>query len=198
MTGFFLLAAIWTPCSSGCRSRGDRQGKRGLLERSHPRRHCQQRRLRELSRQRRTRAHHPIDPAVTVDLLAAALAGGASIPSAIQALHEAVDDGVGEGLSLVSSQLSLGASWEEAWDGAPAEFRHLEEVLAPAWEDGSAPIPLLNRRGETIRRERSQRAKEIAATLGEKLIFPLVTCFLPAFILLGIVPIIVSVGMELL
>jgi tight adherence protein C len=41
---------------------------------------------------------------------------------------------------------------------------------------------------EEFRDKRMQRAEEIAATLGTKMIFPLIFCFFPSFFLIAIGP----------
>ena len=42
----------------------------------------------------------------------------------------------------------------------------------------------------------SAAAREAAAALGSKLVLPLGLCFLPAFVVLGIVPTVIATGMK--
>ncbi|KAE8762092.1 hypothetical protein GB883_21160, partial [Georgenia thermotolerans] len=70
-----------------------------------------------------------VDIAVLLDLADAALAAGASIPRALQAVGRAVDPAdladtagphaVGPALRQAGAALVLGASWAEAWQAAP-------------------------------------------------------------------------------
>ena len=50
----------------------------------------------------------------------------------------------------------------------------------------------------TLRRERHVRALEAAARLGVRLVLPLGLCYLPAFVLVGLVPVIVSMAAGVL
>ncbi|WP_103064051.1 hypothetical protein [Actinomyces qiguomingii] len=162
-----------------------------------------------------------IDEALVLDLAGAALAAGASVPGALQALGDALED---EELGVVGRALLLGADWEEAWragrgqDGAdepdPGEWsgrwgrsrgrdeeqRHarLKACLRPGWEDGASPAPLLAGTAASLRAGRQAADEEAAERLAVRLVLPLGTCFLPAFIILGIVPVVMSVGMDML
>lgn len=154
---------------------------------------------------------HPageVDTAVLLDLADAALASGASVPGTLQALGRALDGpgpgpgpgpvpprpGTGASLRQAGAALLLGAPWEEAWTGAPASLTPLAEALEPAWVDGVAPGPLLRRAADALRAGRQQQAQEAAARLGVRLVLPLGICYLPAFVLLGIVPVVIAAG----
>jgi tight adherence protein C len=47
---------------------------------------------------------------------------------------------------------------------------------------------------EEFRDKRMQRAEEIAATLGTKMIFPLIFCFFPSFFLVAVGPAVIRVS----
>ncbi|MDO4900998.1 hypothetical protein [Actinomyces sp.] len=163
-------------------------------------------------------APEEVDEALVLDLAGAALAAGASVPGTLQALGQALED---EELGIVGRALLLGADWEEAWragceaedddderigsgSGRPAgrdgERRHarLEACLRPGWEDGASPAPLLTGTAASLRAGRQAADEEAAERLAVRLVLPLGTCFLPAFIILGIVPVVMSVGMDML
>lgn len=101
------------------------------------------------------------------------------------------------GLDQVAASLLMGATWDEAWEGAAKEHLILYDVLAPAWEDGAAPVPLLERTGETLRLTHQSRANAAAGRLGARLVAPLALCFLPAFMLIGVVPILVLAAQQI-
>lgn len=63
--------------------------------------------------------------------------------------------------------------------------------------DGAAPGPALRAGAEQLVRERRAQVREAAGRLGVRLVLPLGLCFLPAFVLLGLVPVMVSVGAQL-
>ncbi|SDN40212.1 tight adherence protein B [Actinomyces ruminicola] len=163
-----------------------------------------------------------VDEALVLDLAGAALAAGASVPGALQALGRALGD---EELGVVGRALLLGADWEEAWRAGRGEEigagedmaektytrpgwwrrdekqrRHarLEACLRPGWEDGAAPAPLLAGTAASLRAGRQAADEAAAERLAVRLVLPLGTCFLPAFIILGIVPVVMSVGMDML
>jgi len=57
-------------------------------------------------------------------------------------------------------------------------------------------VPLLERTSASLREGRIRTAREAAAALGSKLVLPLGLCFLPAFVVLGIVPTVIATGMK--
>lgn len=137
---------------------------------------------------RGTAAGEP-DVATVLDLVAAACAAGASIPGALLAVGAALP-GAGRSLVRAGTALGVGAGWDAAWpDGGP-----VCAALRPAWEDGSAPGPALRAAAETARRDRHTRALEAAGRLGVRLVLPLGLCYLPAFVLVGLVPVLVSMA----
>jgi len=147
---------------------------------------------------RRAGADRRVDPAVLLDITRSAIVAGASVPGALGALAEALPPEQGRPLHRVVTALRLGASWPEAWLGAPAEYLDLRRALEPAWVDGVSPVPLLRQAAESIRARRTARAREAAARLGVRLVLPLGLCLLPAFVLLGLVPVLLSTGTELI
>ena len=141
-----------------------------------------------------------VDEALVLDLAAAALACGASLPGALRALGEALDE---EELAVAGRALLLGADWEEAW-GAPDDEAwrerrsRLEGCLRPGWEDGASPAPLLEGTAASLRAGRRAADEEAAERLAVRLVLPLGLCHLPAFVVLGIAPVVASVGLDLL
>ena len=101
------------------------------------------------------------------------------------------------GLDQVAASLLMGATWDEAWEGVAKKQLILYDVLAPAWEDGAAPVPLLERTGATLRLTHQSRANAAAGRLGARLVAPLALCFLPAFMLIGVVPILVLAAQKI-
>ncbi len=119
-------------------------------------------------------------------LAASGLKGGAAIPSVLRALGEALED---QEYVRVALELTLGATWAEAWDPVPSGGGLLERALQPGWEDGVSPVRLLHHVAEDARRKSTAAAKEAAERLAVKLAVPLGGMLLPAFVLLGLVPI---------
>ena len=139
-----------------------------------------------------------VELAVVLDLLGAALSAGAGIPRAIEATGRAMGGPEGIALSSVAAALVLGAPWETAWSAAPARFAPLAGALRPAWTHGAAPREALRVAGLQISQDTDARARTEAARLGVRLVLPLGLCFLPAFVLIGLVPVLLSLGAGLL
>ena len=141
-----------------------------------------------------------VDEALVLDLAAAALSAGASVPGVLTALGEALEE---EGAGVVGRALLLGAPWEEAWqapddDQWRARRSRLESCLRPGWEDGASPAALLAATAASLRAGRHARDEEAAERLAVRLVLPLGACHLPAFVILGIAPVVASVGMSML
>lgn len=141
-----------------------------------------------------------IDVAVVLDLLDAAGAAGCQIPAALAGVGRAIGGERGALLSAVAAALGLGAAWEQAWaDGAAigssAAVRSLTPVadaLAPSWAHGAPSGALLRGAAAMVRRERHAQAMAAAGRLGVQLVLPLGLCHLPAFVLVGLVPVLIS------
>lgn len=139
----------------------------------------------------------PIDEAMVVDLASALVSAGSAIPTALQALGSSLPPGEEANDALRASRsLLMGASWEEAWEGSSGRLSRLASALEPAWVDGAPPVVMLHRSAAGIRARRLKDSQEAAARLGVRLMLPLGLCFLPAFFLIGVAPVIISMGMK--
>lgn len=137
----------------------------------------------------------PTATGVTLHAMRAALAAGADIPSALAAVGNAMVPEQAFARDAVALQkaglaLARGASWREAW--GEASLPELEGALRLAWERGSqaAPMLLAASTGADLRRRRA--AQVAAGELSVRLTLPLALCLLPAFVVAGIVPLLVS------
>nr|WP_296533366.1 type II secretion system F family protein [uncultured Actinomyces sp.] len=125
------------------------------------------------------------DAALACDLVASALACGASIPRSLDALAHACAH---EALSWTAAALRLGATWDEAWEDTPTWAAPLRDALEASWTAGTAPDGMLARCATWERRTRLVDARTKAEELSVRLVGPLGAFFLPAFLLLGIAP----------
>ena len=71
-------------------------------------------------------------------------------------------------------------------------MRTLTAAIIQADQFGTSIAKTLRTHSDTMRTQRIQQVEEAAAKTTIKLIFPLVFCFLPAFVLLTIAPIAIS------
>lgn len=130
-----------------------------------------------------------------LDLVEALCRSGASVPHALAGAGAAAGGRRGALLRDVAGAVVLGAPWGEAWASALAEvpaLGPLERALRPAWEEGVAPSAALAATADALRRDRDGRAAAAAGRLGVRLVLPLGLCHLPAFVLVGLVPVLVS------
>jgi len=138
------------------------------------------------------------DPALLLDLVAVALAAGAPVPAALAAVGATWPGRTGLVLARAARALELGAPWDIAWTGADtAGARSLAGALEPAWTAGASPVALLRTAADQVRARRRERTKVAAGRLGVRLMVPLAVCYLPAFVLVGLVPVIVSLASGL-
>lgn len=130
------------------------------------------------------------DTALMLELLAAQLRAGLSPLAALMALAEALNSGH---LRQICRRLQVGATWEAAWAGtASGSWGQLRDALAPAYTAGSPSAPLLRALADAQRLSERRAAERAAGKLSVALVVPLGLCSLPAFICLGIVPILIS------
>lgn len=139
-----------------------------------------------------------VDVQVVLELVAAALRSGAGVPRALKATGAAVGGADGVVLTRAGHALVLGAAWERAWTGVSGELDPMVRALRGAWLDGAAPGEALRAAGEEVRHERRADARAAAARLGVRLVLPLGACYLPAFVLVGLVPVLLALGIDLL
>jgi pilus assembly protein TadC len=162
---------------------------------------------------RAAREHHArllADLPLTLDLLAACLSGGAALPAAARQVAAAVDGPCGQRLLGVASALDVGSAPPEAWallagDRDPDRDRRQDDPLAPAARalaraaDGGAPVAgTVSRLAVEARADARSRGEQAARRVGVLAVAPLGLCFLPAFVLLGIVPVVVGLAGPLL
>lgn len=128
------------------------------------------------------------------DLLAATLASGAPVGRAVQVVARAVDAPISEVLTTVSSALDLGATVEQAWQLADSDgvMRDLSMGFERSARSGAPMSDVLSGIASDLRRRHRQSVEVDARVAGVKAIAPLAACFLPAFMLVGAVPIVAS------
>jgi tight adherence protein B len=132
-------------------------------------------------------------PGLEIDLLAIALSSGASFDRARGAVDDALD----------SCELALSGVGDVARrrprnrarpsDSVQRESVLIENVLALSRAAGIPAAELLVSEADGVRRNARSEAQRTAAALGTRLMLPLGVCILPAFMLVGVAPLILSV-----
>jgi pilus assembly protein TadC len=129
------------------------------------------------------------------DLLAAALRAGVPVEAAARTTGAGIGGKVGRDLVRVADGLRLGLEPPDAWPalcGTPGAERIVDTVVRSA-ESGAAVARALERLADDLRGSRAAAVEAAAARVGVLIVLPLGLCFLPAFVLAGIVPVIVAV-----
>lgn len=135
------------------------------------------------------------DGAMMLELIAAMLHAGAGIGRALELVAAAASPEYGRALRPVVGALAIGADWETAWRSTHVrspEILALRDALGFAALTGAPSSSILYAQAARMRRERFRAAEKRAASLGVKLVVPLGLCSLPAFICLGVVPVLLA------
>ena len=140
---------------------------------------------------------------VAVDLLAACLAAGATLDDALAAVAGAVRGPAATGWEAVRAARSLGAGPEEAFralagPGAPESLRTVAQLLGRTDVAGLSAVEALTRLAAQERAALHARATAEARQVGVLAVLPLGLCFLPAFVAVGVVPLVAGVAGRLL
>ncbi|MFN8125017.1 MAG: type II secretion system F family protein [Candidatus Nanopelagicales bacterium] len=134
-----------------------------------------------------------------IDLLAAVLRAGLTDAEAVAMVADAGDGPLAPPLARVARHRALGAPPREAWNAAaePA-LSDLGLAMARHAETGSAVTIALDRVAADARRDYFSRAQAAARAAAVRAVVPLAVCFLPSFVLVGVVPIVASLvsGMD--
>jgi Flp pilus assembly protein TadB len=149
-------------------------------------------------KERRTRL--VADLPIAVDLMAACLRGGSSWVESVEAVATALGGPLGTELHWVAAQIRLGADPVATWLTLAAEpaLARLARAAARASDSGSALAPTLAGLARDQRRAARAEASARAQVAGARAVAPLGLCFLPAFVLIGIVPAVVGIATQVL
>ncbi|MFD9353811.1 type II secretion system F family protein [Streptomyces sp. NPDC060031] len=134
------------------------------------------------------------------DLLAACLAAGAGPVEAAEVVGESLGGPVGERLALAGAELRLGGEPGAAW-GRLAEIpgaRALAECLERSARTGAPAAEPVSRLAGALRADRTRRAGARAQRAAVLVTAPVGLCFLPAFLAIGVAPVVIGMASGLL
>jgi Flp pilus assembly protein TadB len=151
--------------------------------------------------------------AFAADLVAAALQAGAPVDMAVLAAGDALTGQVARQLRQVGYALHWGVAPDAAWaqflppaprgrrlfqlsggtEGAHAPERQLVQAAQRSGASGAALAGALTRCADQIRADTAHDRQAKLQRAGVLLVLPLGLCFLPAFLLAGLVPVVVAV-----
>lgn len=136
------------------------------------------------------------DTAMMLELMGAMLDAGAGLGRSLELVTALAAPELKRPLRPVVSALAIGADWETAWRSSEVrspDLLALRDALGFAALTGAPSSAILYAQAARMRRVRFRAAEKRAAALGVKLVVPLGLCSLPAFICLGVVPVLLAV-----
>jgi pilus assembly protein TadC len=134
------------------------------------------------------------DLPVACDLLAVCLQAGLGPTAALAAVSAAVPEPLRTPLRRVAGLLRLGTEPAAAWADAPEPLAGLARILVRAGESGSSVVPALRGLAAEVRADGRAHAEAAVRRAGVWVLVPLGACFLPAFLCLGVVPLVLGIA----
>ena len=136
---------------------------------------------------------------VLADLMSAAISAGASVQDALTVVTSTVDEPLRSRLNSVRASVALGAPQTVAW----AQLLD-DDALAPiasavirSAQTGSTISIVLDAAAVDMRHAHRAQVEVAARSAGVRSVAPLALCFLPAFLLVGVVPVIAGFATAL-
>jgi Flp pilus assembly protein TadB len=130
---------------------------------------------------------------IALDVLGACLSVGAEQQQALDAVASSIGGSLQDELHTVAGAMRVGADVTEAWSLIDAPDLHaLAAVLGRADVTGAPVTPLLALLADQHRQRARAVAMDAARALGVRVAGPLGLCFLPAFVLIAVVPLVIS------
>lgn len=139
------------------------------------------------------------DLPIAAELLAACTTVGAPLDRSLAVVADALGGPLATRLRAVLIRLELGADPVGVWRELEpdAELGGMARTVVRAIESGAAPADGLARLAADRRRDRRAVLQGRARSVAVRSAGPLAACFLPAFMLVGVVPIVVGVFSQL-
>ncbi|GAB2590662.1 type II secretion system F family protein [Microlunatus antarcticus] len=129
-----------------------------------------------------------------LELMASCLAAGLPVRGACAVVADAFEGPVGEDLGRVRASTDLGVADVDAWLQLAdhAQLGPAAADLARSVESGTLLVTTLRHHAVQARARREAALQVVARSVGVRSVLPLMTCFIPAFLLLGVVPTVAS------
>lgn len=134
---------------------------------------------------------------LAADLLAGCMASWCPPDAAVAAVAEAMPEPMAGRLLAAAVQLSMGADPEACWESlglADPVLAPLGRCLARAASSGAPPAAGLVRLADAERASAAREAQARVRRAGVLATAPLGLCFLPAFVLVGVVPVVTGLA----
>jgi Flp pilus assembly protein TadB len=141
-----------------------------------------------------------LQASVVADVLAATLAAGAPIEAALRGASEASDQPTRGHLERVVSALQWGADPHQAWAALLDDpgFAPVARVVVRSHSTGASMSDALEAAAVALRKTHVAAVETRARAAGVRSVAPLALCFLPAYLLVGVVPVVAGFAGDLL
>jgi pilus assembly protein TadC len=129
-----------------------------------------------------------------LDLLAACLAAGLPPRNATAAVVSVFDGPLAEDLGAVARAVEVGLADATAWRSLRGHPQLGEAAvdLARAVESGTRMVETLTFYAREARQRRAAAVESSAKAVGVRCVLPMMICFVPSFIVMGVLPAVVS------
>ncbi|AQP50277.1 type II secretion system F family protein [Tessaracoccus flavescens] len=127
-----------------------------------------------------------------LEFLAVCLDAGQPVGHAVTAVAKVSPEATRSLLERVAAQVALGRAGPSAWEDLRGHsvWGRVAADIARAERSGTGLADVLRMHAEDGRRDARDLAVKEARKVGVRSVVPLMACFLPAFILVGVVPIV--------
>lgn len=141
----------------------------------------------------------PLRVAAAWDLLAAALRAGLAVPDAMRAVSDGLPEDAAMALRSTGELIALGADAEQAWEPALScpPTAALARAARRTARSGTALAGVAEDLAARSRAELSDVVEAKAQRAGVLITGPLGLCFLPGFLCLGVVPVVIGLAGQL-
>ncbi|MDU0478597.1 type II secretion system F family protein [Staphylococcus chromogenes] len=138
--------------------------------------------------------------AADIDLFAACIESGLSTAQAAACVAKLADQANEPAWQSIAALLAIGVDARAAW--APAEeiegLREIARAAQASTHTGAALAMTCKRTAESLRSDARDAAVAAAERAGVLIAMPLTLCFLPAFFILGLAPIVINLASTML
>ncbi|MFF3564071.1 type II secretion system F family protein [Streptomyces sp. NPDC002574] len=136
---------------------------------------------------------------LAADLLAACVAAGAGPREAAEAVGSSLGGPLGEALTRAAAELRLGGDPAECWARLDRlGCRELARCMERAATTGVPPVEEISRLATGCRAAHARSGLARARRAGVLITAPLGLCFLPAFLLVGVAPVVMGLAGAIL
>lgn len=132
-----------------------------------------------------------------LELLALALQGGGSLGDAAAGVAGVLPRRRADQLARVARTLRSGVDTAGAWAEAGPDWEPARRALELAQVAGVPPGPALRQAATDLRRDAVADVEVATARLGVRLVLPLGLTFLPAFVLITVLPLVLALTRDL-